>query len=236
MPRLLKSQKNEVFRRIQAVGLSPADFRWMNLYEGAGERLTHLPSGFAFEFLGAVGADPNKAHWRPANGPYAVNYSPHRDSRTVAGYWLEWDEVLSGVETWLEALKREYEAPDLWEQLHQEGRLPVVKSGLDEKSTFTADEIARLQVSIDQLTSELRTNRDRLNLSPEEVEWLVGEFEDLRGLAKNSNKKQWRLALVGLIVGASFQIAYNPARTHQLIEMIGKAFDWLVEISYLLPH
>ena len=239
---LLTSQKNEVFHRIHAVGLNPAEFRWTaaavrNVYgdvEDLGDQLTHSPTEFYFQFLDAARADPDRDQWNPQGGPYSVRFSPHRDFREGGAAWVTWNAVTSAVDVWLAALRREYEAPDLW-RLLREGQLPTLRSDVEQNEGFTPDEITRVDRSVAELTARVRKERRKLGLSDEEVESVTRSFEELKRIARSADKRQFGLFVVGVLVTLSLQIAYDPERTRQLAQLVAQAFDWLLALGRLLP-
>lgn len=236
---LLTSQTDEVFRRIQAAQFNPADFKWTpatsdtyGSHRVIGERLVHRPTDFYFDFI--EDSKIESGSFGPPEGPHSIRFSPSFSYRMGGSTQLNWDNVLEGFDVWLECLRHEFEAPDLWRQLH-EGRLPVLKAEVDEAAAFSSEEVGRLTASVDSLTNELRKKRRKLGLSKDEVELLAKEFDGLKSLTNASNKKQWAHLLVGIVVTFSLQVAYNPDRTRQLLELVGRAFDWLVEVAPMLP-
>ena len=236
---LLQSQKNEVLQLIADAGLNPAEFQWkvetqdrhlVGYEKEIGHRLVHMPTKYYFSFLDVhkVGTDS------PTRAPHSVRFSPNRDYVDGGNNEIHWPEVLEGFDIWVTALKREYEAPDLWKQL-REGHLPTLKPDVDERSTFSPEEVKRVEKGVDQLIKKVRKDQRKLGLSDEQIEWMAGEFESLKRAVQHSDKRQFAYMLVGVVISVSVALTLAPDRTRELFQLVGKWFDWLVEISYYLP-
>jgi len=241
---LLTSQKNDMLQRIADAGLNPAEFdlrveapRDEYGYQNEiGRRLVHTPTDYYFIFIdeSKLPTDGLINYDRRIAAPHGVRFSPNRDYVEGGKNEIEWPEVLLGFDIWLSALKREYEAPDLWKQL-REGHLPTLKPDVDEQSTFSPEEVKRVEKGVDQLIKKIRKDQRRFGLSDEQTEWIAGEFESLRRAVKHSDKKQFAYLLVGIVISVSVALTWAPDRTRELFQLVGKWFDWLVEISYYLP-
>lgn len=240
---LKTSQKDEFFLWMQEVSLQPSEFEWHLVRdtsdgvgaEVVGERLVHTPSGYYFLFLDASGSKPAYNIDRKYSGPHSFEFSPAAQHGKSSSKTLNWEMVLVAFREWMECLKEELETPDLWRQL-LEGGLPILKSDVNETDTFSPEEVRQLDQNIDYLNSQVREHSRGLGLSKEDADWLVGEFEELKSFNRTANKKQWTYSLVGILVAFSFQVAYDPDRTRQLFELVGQAFNWLVEFSHLLSR
>src|SRR5207253_159374 len=108
---------NAVLELIEVTGLDATEFEWVTMRTevtkiGLGQDrmdvpvLMHAPTGyfFAFDFHAARGE-----HW-------AIFVPGHDVSRARVNAG-SWNEELDLLAQWLEIVKREYEAPDLWAEL-----------------------------------------------------------------------------------------------------------------------
>lgn len=244
---LYTHQKDEVYRLIEIQGLNPSDFKWKKevdlhlirsgseesetIKQTVGRRLIHTPTKYYFAF---IDAHERADFSEKVKEPHSVQFFPSETKSPEQFDEITWREVVQTVEFWLNRVRREYDAPNLWKQLRS-GQLPSLKSSVDESSSFTPDEIERIGTSVDQVVEEIRANQNSLGLLSEQANYLIGEIDDLKRLAKHTTKRQLRQTLVGILFAFSLQIGYDLDRTKQLLELVGKAFDWLVELSYYLP-
>lgn len=240
---LLTSQKNELLQRIKNAGLNPAEFQWkvenpQDLYgyqKEIGLRLVHTPTAYYCSFIDVKKLPTDRMmDYGRRDGPHGVHFSPHSDYVEGGNTGIKWSDVLHGFDIWVSALKREYEAPDLWKQL-REGHLPTLKPDVDERSTFSPDEVKRVENGVDQLIKKVRKDQRKLGLSDEQTEWMAGEFESLKRAVQHSDKRQFVYMLVGTVISVAVALTLAPDRTRELFQLVGKWFDWLVEISYYLP-
>lgn len=105
---ILPSQKNQVLEAVLHEGMNPAEFEWLEVledaespFEGVVSLLIHTPTESEFEF--DMRSQTMLALFAPgANRP--------RHAQQVD----DWDGMYSQVQSWLQALRNEYECPDMW--------------------------------------------------------------------------------------------------------------------------
>ncbi|HCJ66035.1 MAG TPA: hypothetical protein DHV62_01585, partial [Elusimicrobia bacterium] len=118
---ILKSQANEIFEEIQRRGLDPSQFQWEERdseLHGGGllvSALIHRPTQYYFIFD------------RRYEERYTVR-SPGRDTGIDKREVSSWVGQRQHVLEWLNCLKREIEAPDLWGAISQETKLAETAS------------------------------------------------------------------------------------------------------------
>jgi hypothetical protein len=133
--RLKKTEKNAILHLIDTAGLNPLDFVWTEDESNEDDEsgavyftisvLTHRPTGYLCRF-GGIG----------------MEISPGPDKRVEAVEHLDsWETKSRVVQVWLEELREEVAAPDLWAIIGQEKALSTAAAStrLDNRS-FTAAE------------------------------------------------------------------------------------------------
>ena len=121
--RLLKTAQNDVLDRVKASGITPTQFVWETVvtqewgagyqYSYTASKLVHEPSGFYYQF-----------------GSYSDEFSPghlQRVEHKKVGK-DDWFGRLQVVTYWLNELKEQLDAPDLWAELLEVRRLSQTAS------------------------------------------------------------------------------------------------------------
>ena len=105
MSQLLRSQRNDTFKVIQNAGLDPAAFVWETRRgqwsNTDSDVLVHSESGGAFMIDRHEGA-------------FKTYYVPGEETTTAKRRASDWAGLLRLLSQWLENLKREMYAPNLW--------------------------------------------------------------------------------------------------------------------------
>ena len=132
MGNLLQSQRNHVFAAVRDAGFDPSDFEWDRDALDAGasasiDVLRHPTSGGFFEF-------------RHVGRSKANRFAPGEDVAVSSNNPGSWELQLAYVRRWLEYLKREIEAPDLWGETSKERELVDAARGEGSNEPFTEDE------------------------------------------------------------------------------------------------
>lgn len=180
--------------------MNPTDFVWTRepttaTLVGPGHEaetvdlLVHRPTRYHFKF---DVQQPQGSLWAFYNpGPEGV---PRRDH---AGTW---EYVWSYFVGWLDRVKAEHEAPDLWATLQQQ---PALMVGDDVENTpFTPEEL--LQVTA-QLNEVKETVRATLELEPGQIDRIETQLDYLIEAAGRARRIDWRNMLVGVLLSQVIQ-------------------------------
>ncbi|HMH44820.1 MAG TPA: hypothetical protein VK557_15120 [Pyrinomonadaceae bacterium] len=217
---LLKSQANEVFEMITALGLEPSDFEWQTVkgyvttYQVS--ELVHRSSGYYFMFDNA--GDRFFSKWSPGKETLSQTLE--------AGSWLAQCKL---VAAWLSYLKRETHSPDLWEQISTEAR--VLESAASSDSTndsFTADEKAYIVQGIQEIKQFLLTAH---KVDPELVE---ARLNYLIESSERVGRKDWINLLISVLVGIVINAALPPETTRELFRFVGTVLRQIINMPLLL--
>ena len=174
---ILKSQGDEVFEAVEAVGLHPQHFHWAikTLYTGMGEPYS------ADMLVYRPAAGPETPEVLFAFGGDVVVYSPGTDKLMDHQSAYHWYQKMEWVPTWLENVERE-SGPSLWEMLIQT-KQPAVSP-----TRFTAAEQADILIQLDewgQRTLALEV------LTHEQKQLLSVELPRIRTAVRHMDKAEW---------------------------------------------
>jgi hypothetical protein len=113
---LLESQKNLVFRVVEAAGFDPNDFEWqIRPVAPSGHTVDVLTHG---EYFFASAMNPRQGFRAPELQPDRLSvFSPGVDTAGARATGFGWEEQVHHVQLWLTALKREVETISLWDTL-----------------------------------------------------------------------------------------------------------------------
>src|ERR1019366_560235 len=185
-----KWKKNEIFKKIQAVGLDPKQF---DLEDDDEFRIKHKWSESRF----IVGGDP---------GHY-VGSSVVGDAPAWPVDKYSWDALISRISSWLEDVKRDLETPDLWAELQREAELLGANDDVTENTPFTFDEQKEIAGRLQELAEHARRTNA---LSGEQMRILDGKLDYLVNAAGRLGRIDWRNAFVGAILGYIVTAALPP--------------------------
>src|SRR5688500_9930705 len=103
---LARTQENELFALIQRVGLDPADFAWSLEHHPPArtlhEKAVHRPTGSRFEL------------WLDRDGDFWFDFWPNHVGGPHHSYVKGWASAKEKFSGWLQCVRRDHEAPDLW--------------------------------------------------------------------------------------------------------------------------
>jgi hypothetical protein len=211
--------------------MNPADFQWeeKDIPEEFGPvtvpSLRYSPSGNASQYFFIFGEEGATAS--------GVTYSPgdrhlHHTENNKAGFVGQ----LVALGHWLENVKRETAAPDLWATLEEGDQLLETASvpGGD-NSKFSAEELKRIRLSIEELRkyvfeTEL-LNESRHAYVSSRLDYLIEASERL-------GRKDFLNIAVSVVMQVVVDYApYSMAAAQEFWRMASHAFNWIVNAG---PH
>lgn len=176
---LLRTQKNEVFEMMRAAGFDPRLFEWK------GDTLYFAPANDEYWF--AFAQDDKGRHY--------VEYRPGRGSERTQRNGLPWGVAVDAFAHWLEAVRREHEAPDLWADLAGEGAHAV---GV-ENTPFTPAEQVQISRVLRELSENVRANFELTAGQLAAIDERLTYLEDAAG-REGIGRIDWRNIFVGAFV------------------------------------
>jgi hypothetical protein len=222
--RLKKTEKSEIFLLVQQSGLNPADFSWtdedteewidMDSVRFRISVLTHRPTEYYCKFGGT------RVEFSP--GPHKrVEADDHRDVWNIKG---------NVANLWLEELKKELDAPDLWASIGQEKVLSTAASSADlDNRPFTASEQSFIAVKLDEIRGYILEGQQ---LNSQEAEFVQREFADLKDSSRRFGRKDWLRVLLGVLIGQVINLALSPDKARGLFALGGTALQSLWGVAH----
>lgn len=206
-PILSRIQQNYLFEASKARGLDPSEFEWSTQEKktsGLVERITHRPTGsyFAFSYRSS-GAAGLWLSWWPT------------DEERFGGV-DSWYEARAYIDRWLQRVKQDHDAPDLWGQLAK-GRMEPDPSSAALFKPFSAPELKQLEAGLDDIERYVTTTQP---LDPSGEKAVRGRFAYLRDAARAGARKidWWNIfvsqAVAMVTEGILSPTFYQPLMAH----------------------
>jgi len=217
---LMKSQKNEILRLIEAYGFYPNDFEWLKLEKGDIlshyyiDFLKHKETGYFFQF--DVSGEEHHSNFSPG-GELEHEYADPGSWENQKGYF----------EKWLNYLRREIEQPDLWDEIRLAQE--AFEKGLDpytQNKTFNNDQITQIEVGINQILDYIKSLE---NVSEEQYELVKGELEYLKDASKRLVRKDWILMSITTITAIVINLSLSTEEGRVIFKILEKAVQGLIK-------
>lgn len=187
MSQLLRSQRNDLYKAIEQAGLTPSEFEIFEPEFGVStEKVAYRGTATEEEFYFEIEVRGFRCSWSPA-----------RQSKHDADMFQEWSSVVEVFSRWLQYLRRELDAPDLWADLSQLTALATASAedDLDGEEPLSPGEQEKLMRGLDQVR-ELVASRADL---PEDQKQAMSDAVDK---IQTSSRRIGRNELFSMVVGA----------------------------------
>ncbi len=213
---LLTSQRNSVLGLIRLAGLEAREFYWMDadsrVTPGATvDRLVHRPTDFFYEFDFV----PNSGHFG--------TFAPGGETHTISVNPGTWDNQLTYVRSWLQTLKRELEAPPLWEQLAAGEPLFDVPALAGADTPFRDEEVEAIHRQLGEVLAYVRRE-----LPHGSVPAVEEQLTRLDLAAASQGRVSWAQMAVGTFVGLAWSGLIAPDQARAALGLLGEAFRRLL--------
>jgi hypothetical protein len=216
--RLRKTEKNEIFKLIHEFGLAAENFRWtedefpewdIDTVIFRASVLTHLPTRYFCKFSGTL-----------------VQFSPGPDRRVqTEKHHDNWDIKLGVAGLWLEELKKEVDAPDLWSSVGKEKTLSLAASSPDiENRPFTEAEQKFIAAKLDELKGYVLEGQQ---FSAKQAGYVEREFVYLKESSRRFGRNDWLRVLLSVLIGQAINLALSPEKARGLLVLAGTTFQSL---------
>lgn len=203
---LTKRQRDGLYLAIERARLKPANFH-LGLWAGdsVGFNSSNIVAGVKY--------GPDSRHSfaireDSQEGIYSWVMRPGRESRREEGEGALWSHVLEMYEHWLEAVKYEVSAPDLWSELRA-GRPVSPVDRIDDNTPFTAPEQRYLAGQIDNVLESVLATPE---LSGTQAAQIREDLGYLKEALRRSGRRDWVLLVLGTVVNQAITYAL-PAET-----------------------
>lgn len=219
--KLLPTQENSVFERLQAADMNPADFEWVEgIFYTEPEKYTLRPGKIKNE-CPVLRLKKQPQYYFQFEFDYSSHdytCSPGNDCFAEKGHPCVWIGQLISVENWAGRVKNEIEAPDLWADLNKYQiaiSTDVTDDGLNEIiSASDAEDISsKLEILGDEIQKvySLTSEQDRIVRS---------KLKYLEDAAKRSRTQDWVCIAIATFQTIMMVLVLTPEQQLQMLGII----------------
>jgi hypothetical protein len=224
---LLKTQANDVLAIVMRHGFDPSAFRWSiepSMHgQGTASRLTHTPTSSFYLFDNGGG---------PNNRRHVALFSPGPSEISEHRYFNLWAAHYGHCESWIAALRREVDAPDLWASVQGERALWEATESTKENTPLSIEEAEQVRVGIHEIRQFLlqiaADNKTHQAIVERRLDYLMAS-------ARRVGRIDWVNLAVGAIVSIVVQLGLTPEAGHEVLRMAGQLLSWVVTERRVLP-
>lgn len=217
---LLQSQKNKVYKILQAVGLEPANFTWTehNLMPSVDKifpRLNYLDGNYYFQF---------EFYY----GEHCCKFSPGEEMVMQSEKPKTWILLVKYFCQWLNCLKREIEAPDFWKEIEKyQIAFPLtIPEELPNEAipAYEADQMDdRLSLLADQIEA-------KFNLQEEDNRFVRQKLNYLADAARRQPRRDWEYLVIGVLINIAFQLRVTPEQAKNIFQLAKECIGNLIHL------
>ena len=216
--RILRSQRNDIMSLIADAGLEPREFRWEHVHSrrSAGDqldRLAHLPTGYFYDFDNLNGSSQQHL------ATFAPGATTHEERQNPGS----WPFQLGYVAQWLSYVKRELDAPPLWEQLALGQPLLEVPLEAAEDRPFARDEQEAVRERLEEVREYLRRE-----LAPGTMPAIEAQLARLEAALGTMGRVSWLQWAVGIMYTLIWGGLMAPEQARTVLHILGQAFQRLI--------
>lgn len=203
----MRVQKNELLQLIESKGLQPTEFE-LRTYLGA-TFIVHEQSGSSFTIDSEDGL-------RFAGGTRVGEAGAYSYKATT------WDALTKHFSEWVKDVKREVDAPDMWEELRRgkEFLREVSKENFP-NTPFTPAEQIQIEARLDEITEYVKKT---YSLSVEQLERIDRGFEEVKQASRRVGRKDWFLLFAGTLLTLVMSAILPPDAVQHAFMMMGHIF------------
>jgi hypothetical protein len=225
--RLLKTAQNNVLDSVRASGIAPTQFVWETvvIQEWAGgyqcryttSKFVHVPSGFYYQF-----------------GAYNDTFSPGHLQRVQYEKVVHWQSRLQVVIYWLNELKEQLDAPDLWVELLQVRQLSQTASDSRielASAQFTPEEKEYVIRQLHEIKQHLI---GQYQFQLEQTQAIDQGFQDIADAMNRFGKKDWINYAVGLLINIAVAAVFSPQAANDMLHSFMRAVRPLFDAAMKL--
>ena len=216
--KLLRIQKNELFERIEASGLSPSLFVFQDSNPILDNSTYVRYKGTPYYFQ--IFENDSRQY------PIGIRFSPGQNTFIEDRNSENWPWAADIFMYWLNNLLTKITLPDKWERFNDEIK-NLKFSFSNENDKFSISEYEELKTQITLLKHNFRM----IQLVPEQLAILENKIDHLTELAKDLGKFDWKSLFVGTIVSIIIQLGVTPENALAIWDLVKKAFNR----NFLLP-
>jgi hypothetical protein len=205
--RLLKTQKNEMFKILQKAGLECANFSWKRGNKLGRwnyidlPRLEYIRGQYYFEFE-----------------PDSCTFSPAKHTGISTEETRSWTERQFWIREWVKCLKKEIKTPDFWVEM-EKYKLSF-SLALPERPTnepISASETEKIAGELSLLADRIK---QQFELDAEHGKFVRDKLSYLSEAAKRQRSVDWVHTLIGVSVTIVVGLGLAPDKATELWQLI----------------
>jgi hypothetical protein len=208
---LSKVQRNQVMLLAEALGLQIREFRWDVVGSSACHSnvtvLTHPPTGAYFRF-----------DYNLSNARLYPQWWPDMESGKQYAFCATFYDVMLLVDRWLQGVKREHEAPDIWQLAMQAPALigEVVPDGTDSER-FTAAEQRLLSERIEEIRSHVQSSLLRHH-DDEATRRVERKLDALSAALETKSRFDWKNFFITTMLAIALEAGLQTAPAKDFLD------------------
>jgi hypothetical protein len=228
--RLLKQQKDELFKIFLQKNIDPTNFEWEDAESNLGNKISIL-SHIQEEHFFLLDRRPENHPESDRGESWAIRFSPCFDRKEQGLSVLNWKAICKHhFPNWCDWLIPEL-GPDLWE-LAKQNKLIIASENQDgKKIKFSKQEQESISQALYEIKVFIVTNNE---LTDGQILSLNEKMEMLENESKRMNKEPWLHTLVGVLFGIATNATFAPERAHQLFDFAYNCLRQVLESPLLL--
>ncbi len=224
---LLKTQKNEALELIKKWEFDPFNFTWKIELSKITKNLEVsklLYNNTEFYFIFDYNIESQTAV-----------YAPGYERWETIDYNGAWDIQLYSFEKWLENLKREIDAPDLWRevqkyQLPKDTRIdPNIKN-----EPFTAYQVNTIEIGLDRIRNYLTDNISEDIKTKDNLEVIDKKIDYLKGALYRQGRLDWFHTCIGVLITIAIELALSPEKAKIIWDILKNTLSGIIKFLPLL--
>jgi len=212
--KLLISQKDQIFKLIENNDyFSPHQFEIVEMDKKIEKEIETLVVFKESEyFFGFVDSSYNASFY--------LNYHPGNEQFLEVTSPLMWKEGMAHFNKWLNNLKREINAPNLWQKFQTEATALNMNFDSD-NSKFTINEYNELKQKIDFIINQL----PNIQLGNQQQIEIASTLQHLLTLSNELGKFDWKSLFIGTIISIIIQLNVTKENADLLWQLIKSSFN-----------
>ncbi len=203
------TQKNEIFQILQGENLPLIEFKWTTIRSLVAEqvpKLNYKDGEFYITF------DYSEY------GEFLTIISPGHDKRVEGITCGRWDDVINTVKEWAKCLRREIDAPNLWEEFDKyQSSFSLTPSEQIVNENIPFNEVEKIIEALHSLESGIK---EKFKLDEQQNQFVHSKLDYLEDAVKRLGRLDWVNLCIGTFITLAFQLAFNIEETKELGNLI----------------
>lgn len=225
---LTLSEKNEVFRWLEAAAFRPTDFRW-EIIETAepgryspqavnASKLVHKATDYFFIF-----------------GAMNVAYSPGLHMKIKSEEHMQTAGLKqNSFAIWLHRLRQEVDAPDLWAVAAAEQE--IIEAGASDKLNNKGFSRAEKRVISTRLTELKSLILESQPLDQQRADFVDEQLRYLRDASDRLGRKDWINIAISTLLNIGITVLMDGQKRNAVMGAASEAFRWMWSTTHMLQQ